>query len=213
MPSHSQPRGGGGVVRLGDMVAWGILKKDFHILSDEDIPGGGAADVMRATPTNNPTTSSAIGGVAAVNSNHSSNGTIGKGFSETQDVEKRLEGMRNKLLDLYEDVFTDELGETVKMRGDPVQLEVKSETATPYHCWTPVEVSANHEKEARRMVQSMVEAGIIKEVNRSTEWCAKGFFVEKPGMDGKLHMVTDFQNLNQNLKRPVWPFSTTEVPE
>ena len=56
----------------------------------------------------------------------------------------------------------------------------------------------------------MVEAGIIEEVDRSTEWCARGFFMEKPGTDGKLRMVTDFQNLNQNLKRLLWPFATTD---
>ena len=60
------------------------------------------------------------------------------------------------------------------------------------------------------MVHRMVEAGITEEVNRSTDWCARGFFVEELGTDGKLCMVTDFQNLNQNLKRPVWPFSTTD---
>ena len=82
------------------------------------------------------------------------------------------------------------------MRGDPVRLEMKSEGATPYHCWTPVEVNVNHEKEARIMIQSMVEAGIIEEVDRATEWCAMGFFVEKPGTGGKLRLVSDFQSLN-----------------
>ena len=104
--------------------------------------------MKKTTSTSNPTTSSSIGGLAADNSNHSSNGTIGKGSSnETKDVDKLLEGVRTKLMELYADVFTDELGEEDRMRGDPVQLEVRSNAATLYHCWTPVEVSAIHEKE------------------------------------------------------------------
>ena len=100
------------------------MRRDFNILSDEDFPGGGAADVKKTTTTSNPTTSSAIGGLAADNSNHSANDTIGKGFSETKDVEKLLEEVRNKLMELHDDVFTDELRENDRMRGDPVQLEV-----------------------------------------------------------------------------------------
>ena len=38
----------------------------------------------------------------------------------------------------------------------------------------------------------------------------RGFFVEKPDSGGKLRLVTDFRNLNANLKRPVWPFATTD---
>ena len=163
------------LLECGDMVAWGILKKDFHILSDEVLPDAQSTDVRKSTAKVNPTTSSAIGGVGADNSDHSSDGTIGKGLFEDQDVEKRLEGVRNRLLARYDDIFTDKLGESDRMRGDPVQLEIKSNAATPYHCWTPAEVSANHEKEARRMVQSMVEAGIIEEVNRSNEWCSRFF--------------------------------------
>ena len=93
----------------------------------------------------------------------------------------------------YDDVFTDELGELDRMRGDSVQLEVKSDSVDPYHGWTPVEVNANHEKEARRMVNSMVKVGIIEEVDRSTDWCARGFFVEKPDSGGKLRLVTSYQ--------------------
>ena len=47
-------------------------------------------------------------------------------------------------------------------------------------------------------------------MDRSTDWCARGFFVEKPDSGGKLRLVTDFRNLNANLKRPVWPFATTD---
>ena len=115
----------------GDTVAWEILKENFNILSNEDLPETQSTDVRRSrtsdvrksTVTLSPKTSSAIGGVAADNSVHPSDGTIGKGVFETQNVEKQLEEVKNKLLALYEDVFTDELGESDCMRGDPVQLE------------------------------------------------------------------------------------------
>ena len=99
----------------------------------------------------------------------------------------------------FEDVFTDELGESDRMRGDPVQLDIKTNAAAPYHCWSPAMVSVHHEEEDKRMVKSMVEAGIIEKVSWSTDWCSRGFFVEKPGQEGKLRTVTDFQLLNDNL--------------
>ena len=70
------------------MVEWGILKKDFNVLCDEDISGEQATDVRKIT--SNPTTSSSNGGMAAsVHGNHSSNGSIGQGFfKETNDVDK-----------------------------------------------------------------------------------------------------------------------------
>ena len=120
-----------------NIVEWGILKRDFNVLSDEDFPGGRAANVKKTTSTSNLTTSSSIGGLTAVNSNHSSYGSIGQGFfNETNDVDRRLEGVRTKLMEFYDDVFTDELGEDDRMMGDPVQLEVRSDAAAPYHCWT-----------------------------------------------------------------------------
>ena len=172
----------------GDMVAWGILKENFNILSDEDLPINHSSDVERSKTSVEKNSSaksdatvcppnhiSAIGRVAADISVHPSDGTSGKGVYE--DVDGDLEVLRNLLLSEFDDVFTDELGESDRMRGELVQLEIKPNAAAPYHCWTPATVSANHEKEARRMVQSMVEAGIIEEVSRSTNCCSRGFFV------------------------------------
>ena len=63
--------------------------------------------------SSNPTTSSSIGGVAASNhGNHSLNGSLGKGFyNEAHDEEKLLDNMRLSLMEKYEDVLTDKLGE------------------------------------------------------------------------------------------------------
>lgn len=56
----------------------------------------------------------------------------------------------------------------------------------------------------------MVRAVIIEEVSWSTDWCSRGFFVDKTGQEGKLRMVTDFHVLNTHLKRTVWPFPSAE---
>ena len=147
----------------------------------------------------------------ASSGNHLLDGSIGKGFyKEAQDKEKHLEDMRERLMTKYDDMFPDELGEMDRMKGNHLKLEVKSEGVTSYHCWTPVEVYVNYKKEARRMVQSMVNTGILEEVDRATKWCVRGFFAEKPSSGGKLCLVTDYQSLNKNWKTPVWPFLTTE---
>ena len=115
----------------------------------------------------------AIGEVAAdspSNSGHLPDGTNGNGVDS--EVDKELEALRLTLMEEFGDVFTDELGESDRMRGDPVQLDIKGDAAAPYHCWSPATVSVHHEQEARRMVKSMVKAGIIEEVSWSTEWCS-----------------------------------------
>ena len=80
----------------------------------------------------------------------------------------------------------------------------------PYHCWSPATVSAHQEKEARRMVEKKIKAGILEEVSWPTKWCSRSFFIEKPGAPGKLCMVTDFKEVNKVLRRPGWPFPSAE---
>ena len=80
----------------------------------------------------------------------------------------------------------------------------------PVHCWSPATVSAHQEKEARRMVEKKVKAGILEEVSWPTKWCSRSFFIEKPEAPGKLCMVTDFKEVNKVLRRPGWPFPSAE---
>ena len=92
----------------------------------------------------------------------------------------------------FSDVFIDELTVEDRIAGDPIKLEVLEGDIKPVHCWSPATVSIHHEKEARRVVENKVKAGILEEVSWPTSWCSRSFFIEKPGSPGKLRMVTDF---------------------
>ena len=120
------------------------------------------------------------------------------------------QNMREYLIQKFSDIFTVELGPQDRMVIEPVKLEVQLEGVKPYHCQVATEVPFNFDKEARRMVASMLASGIIKEVSMSTEWFARGFFVGKPGGEGRLRMVMDFRMLNRALNRPSWPFYTSD---
>ena len=104
-------------------------------------------------------------------------------------------------------MFVDELGADDPIRGDPVKQQVRQEVADPYHCWSPASISVHHEKEGRRMVDSMVRARIMEEVSWSTDWRSKAFFMEKAMHERKLRMVTYFHLLNTHSRGPCGPSS------
>ena len=72
---------------------------------------------------------------------------------------KQLQALKEEILQEFDAVFVDELGEEDRIAGDPIKLEVVDEKVSPYHCWSPASVSAHHEKEARRMVEAKVKSG------------------------------------------------------
>ena len=83
----------------------------------------------------NPTPSRAIGVEVAFQSNHLPDGSFRKDFDiKVNSEEKYPEDMRNRLMKIYEDIFTDGLREHDRINGDPIKLEVKIEGGTPYHC-------------------------------------------------------------------------------
>ena len=96
-----------------DMVNWGILRRDFHILSDEDMEVNKLTSVEKsshAIPDADvcpPKPMSVIGEVAAdsqSSSGHLPDGTNGHGVDS--EVDKELEALRSALMTEFEDVFT-----------------------------------------------------------------------------------------------------------
>ena len=66
------------------------------------------------------------------------------------------------------------------MDCEPVRLTVGDWEVIPFHFPGATEIPSNHEAEAKRMIQSMLKAGIIEEVTHPIPRCARRFFVEKP---------------------------------
>ena len=61
-------------------------------------------------------------------------------------------------------------------------------------------------KEARALIDDLLQAGVIAEVTKPFSWCTQGLFVPKPGTEGKLCLVTDYRELNRSLRGTDWPF-------
>ena len=59
------------------------------------------------------------------------------------------------------------------------------------------------------MIQELQEAGVIKEVKNSSPYCSRGTFIPKPNKVG-LCLVTDYRAVNKILKRPSWPFYSSD---
>ena len=82
---------------------------------------------------------------------------------------------------------------------DPAELVLINEDVAPHHRAWAREVPAHHMKEARALIDNLLQAGVISEVTKPVSWCTQGFFVPKPGTEGKLRLVTDYRELNRSL--------------
>ena len=73
---------------------------------------------------------------------------------------------------------------------------------------TCIETHLHFHKEAERMILQLVKEDIIEEAKKESQFCSRGFFLQKPSGNG-LRLVTDYRNVNSLIKRPEWPFLTT----
>ena len=82
-----------------DMVKWGILKKDFHIMQD-GVQGEEEKSAGVKRCASNPNPIGAIKEELAFHSNHLADDPLGQGVNnEAQSKEKYLDDMRNRLLE------------------------------------------------------------------------------------------------------------------
>ena len=92
-----------------DMVEWGILKKEFNIMSDldmeKDLVDKGKVSKSSVSAVPSPSTSLPV-------------------KQDVEAVEEQLQGLKEEMLWEFHDVFVDELGEADRIAGDPVKLEV-----------------------------------------------------------------------------------------
>jgi len=108
----------------------------------------------------------------------------------------------------FSDVLSDSLAKACgRMKGDPVHLELLDDPSVkPCHVKTARQVNIHHRDAAKDLLDELLEAGVIQEVDIWTEWISPAFFVEKPGTS-KVRLVTDYRQLNRCVKRPIHPFS------
>ena len=108
----------------------------------------------------------------------------------------------------YEDVFNDRLLPGKRINVEPAVIELV-EGAIPRsinHCR---QYPLHHAEEAEALVAKLVKSKVLKKYDGPTQWCSPSHFVEKPGGRG-LRLVSNFQYVNQYIKRPVMPDNTVD---
>ncbi len=111
----------------------------------------------------------------------------------TKDEQQRLYRLLNK----YKTLFDGTLG---KWADEEYDIELK-EGVTPYHA-KPFPIPKAYEQTLRMEIQRLVDAGVLKERNRST-WAAPTFII--PKKDKTVRFISDFRELNKRIKRKPFP--------
>ena len=110
------------------------------------------------------------------------------------------ESERQELLELlqkYEEMFDGTLGD---WKTEPVHFELK-EGAKPFR-GRPCPVPHIHKETLSKEVDRMVELGILKWEGES-EWASPSFII--PKLNQTVRFISDFWELNKQLKRKPWP--------
>ena len=103
----------------------------------------------------------------------------------------------------FKDIISDELNPK-PMNCSPMKIELIA-GATPSKNMYTKRVPLPFEKEAEKVLQDLIDKGVITRVYKPSIWCHPAFFLPKP--DGKrVRLVTDYTGINRFVKRPVHPF-------
>ena len=120
-----------------------------------------------------------------------------------------LKGPMEALMNEFSDIFDDGDEVLKPMAGPPMQIHLKKGPITPARTLTARRIPILQEKAANETIQSLLKAGIIRQVYEPMEWISPALFVAKP--NGKVQLVTDYRQLNKCVNRPMHPFpSATE---
>ena len=123
---------------------------------------------------------------------------IAETISSCANLDPEEKTALKNLLNKYEDLFDGTLG---KWKTAPVDIELKDPTAKPYH-GRPYPVPHSQEKKLKAEIARLVEAGVLRKVNRS-EWGFPAFTV--PKADTTIRSIADLRELNKRIKRKPYP--------
>ena len=115
---------------------------------------------------------------------------------------------KKELMEEFPDVLSDELSEKPMNTDEPMKINLTA-NAIPKKVTTARRVPLKFEEEAGKVVEELIQKGIITRVDETTDWCSPAFFVPK-GDKIRVRLVTDYTELNKSVKRPVHPFPSTK---
>ena len=192
------------LVDLDSLIQWSIVHKDFplpqcpkekphkiiNIKTTEELPG----------PTNKLVDIRERQG--SIRSTLSFRHVEEEDYEDNEDFAK----LRKRLLKDFRDVFKEELGQLDRLNVDPVKIELIDghEEVKPFNCMIPAETPRHLDSAARKELMKILAAGFLEEVYHPTDWCARSFYVQKPGpsdQDPKVRLVSDLRHVNKIIKR------------
>ena len=107
---------------------------------------------------------------------------IGKKQKLDIEDDEKFEKICLRLLDEYADCFRETLGsEDVINQTDIKIYQDRSVNIAPTNAKTPTEIPIHLRDAADRELKNALEAGILEKCIWPTQWCSRGFFVEKGG--------------------------------
>ena len=115
------------------------------------------------------------------------------------------DNMKKKLKQQFKETVKNDIDKK-PMKAEPLKIFL-TDDAVPRRCLTVRQTPIHMQEEAEKLVQSLLDANIIKRVsdNEPTPWVAPGFFVPKPNGKG-VRLVTDYRAINKFIRRPIHPF-------
>lgn len=111
----------------------------------------------------------------------------------------------HSIMQEYDDVFSN----AVKpMAGPPMVIHL-TDNVKPHRVMTARQVPLHLREAADKLVEKLVQEGIIARVTEPTDHVSAGFFVPKEGkVPLEVRLVTDYIPLNKSVRRPIHPFPT-----
>merc|ERR1712223_1594589 len=114
-----------------------------------------------------------------------------------------------KLKEKYKRILKNTLSDS-PMKGPPMKIQFKKEALEkgirPKKVFTASQTPIHIKPAADKVLAEAIESKLIEElpINEPSEWCSRGFFVDKP--NGGARLVVDLSYLNSFIERPIHPF-------
>ncbi len=83
----------------------------------------------------------------------------------------------------------------------------------PKHILTMRQIPIHMQEEVNQIINQAIQDGILQKMDEPTDWISPAFFVKdlaRGKKKGKLHLVSDFSELNRYIQRPVHPFPSSK---
>ena len=109
--------------------------------------------------------------------------------------------------------LSDSIVEGQTMKGDPMVINLTDdlENINPKKWYTLIPTPLHFKDAANALLDELIKTGVIRQIKLSSspKFCARGFFVAKPGGISKgVRLVVDHKEANKYIKRPVHPFTS-----